>query len=39
MHARRQEQYEIVGLDWSEVDASGDPDATRERALQALAGR
>ncbi len=37
--ARRQEQYEIGGLDWSEVDASGDLDATRERALQALAGR
>ncbi len=35
--ARRQEDYDIGPLDWTEVDASGTPDATIARARKALA--
>ena len=35
----RQEHYDLSGLDWTTVDASGIPDQTLERARQALGPR
>jgi predicted kinase len=34
--ARRQEQYELDGLTWTRIDASGTPAQTLERARIAL---
>jgi predicted kinase len=34
--ARRQEQYDLGSLDWTEVDASGNPDTTLARAKAAI---
>ena len=34
--ARRQEQYDLGGLDWTAVDAAGSPDETLRRAKEAL---
>jgi len=37
--ARRQESYDLAGLDWIKVDASGSPEETLANARKALAGK
>jgi uncharacterized protein len=34
--ARAQEQYDLGALDWAQVDASGTPEETLQRARAAL---